>query len=114
MIGQSASCLNANDSDMTGEERGHQLMREAFVHKEPKSSDLHSIKNEDLLDLKGYAQWASSPKITVYGWVLPKPPLEVFEAQKQSKVPVLLGSSAKVYFYVRRMKIYRWRSFTTI
>ena len=94
VIGQSASCLNAYDSDMTGEERGHQLMREAFGQKEPKSSDLRSIKNEDLLNLKGYAQWASSPKITVDGWVLPKPPLEVFEAREQSKVPVLLGSLA--------------------
>ena len=94
VIGQSASCLNAYDSDVTGEERGHQLMREAFGRKEPKSSDLRSIKNDDLLNLKGYAQWASSPKITVDGWVLPKPPLEVFEAREQSKVPVLLGSLA--------------------
>ena len=94
VIGQSASCLNAYDSDITGEERGHQLMREAFGQKEHKSSDLRSIKNEDLLSLKGYAKWASSPKITVDGWVLPKPPLEVFEAGEQSKVPVLLGSLA--------------------
>ncbi len=94
VIGQSASCLNAYGSDVTGEERGHQLMRKAFGRKEPTSSDLRSIKNEDLLNLEGYAQWASSPKITVDGWVLPKPPLEVFEAGEQSKVPVLLGSLA--------------------
>ena len=71
VIGQSASCLNAYDSDITGEE-GHQLMREAFGQS-PKAAICVALKM-NLLNLKGYAQWASSPKITVDGWVLPRPP----------------------------------------
>ena len=94
VIGQSASCLNTYDSDVTGEERGHQLMREVFAEREPTGSDLRNIANKDLLNLNGYSRWASFPKISVDGWVLPRSPLEVFEAREQSKVPVLLGSLA--------------------
>ncbi len=100
-IGQSAACLAKEKRDANGQERGVRLTTLALGKLASQESatkvtakQLRSIDNEALLSAMQTSDWSAGSRIVVDGWVLPEAPLDVFNANRQAKVPLLVGSLA--------------------
>ena len=99
-IGQSAACLYPPGADTDGQARGQGLAKAAvkisgISSKESITADtLRNIDNRSLLKAVDASGWAAQSRIVVDGWILPKPATDIFNAGRQAKVPVLLGSAA--------------------
>ena len=92
VIGQSASCLNPQpQKDQNGIERGQQLAQSLDAKN---LQDLRRASPAALMQAAETSGWANRSRITVDGWVVPESPDLLFAQQKQSKVPVLIGSLA--------------------
>ena len=100
-IGQSAACLVKERHDANGQERGARLAQLALGELSAKTSkvqvsakQLRSIDNQTLLSAMESSDWSEGSRIVVDGWVLPKAPVDIFNANQQAKVPLLVGSLA--------------------
>ena len=100
-IGQSAACLVKERHDANGQERGARLAQLALGELSAKTSkvqvsakQLRSIDNQTLLSAMENSDWSEGSRIVVDGWVLPKAPVDIFNANQQAKVPLLVGSLA--------------------
>ena len=100
-IGQSAACLAKEKRDANGQERGARLAQLALGKSSAQDSDdkisakeLRGIDNETLLSAMQNSDWSLASRIVVDGWVLPQAPIEVFSANQQAKVPLMVGSLA--------------------
>ena len=95
-IGQSAAYWSRHRQDPSGEQRGQQFATHLLPkHRDISAQDLRDIDNDSLLSAATDSGWDNgSGLLSVDGWVLPKAPLEVFAAGRQTKVPTLLGSLA--------------------
>ena len=103
-IGQSAACLAKEKVDANGQERGSHLAQLALgrlrksgpedSESKVSAKELRAIENETLLSAMQTSDWSVASRIVVDGWVLPKAPLDVFNANQQTKVPLLVGSLA--------------------
>ena len=103
-IGQSAACLAKEKVDANGQERGSHLAQLALgrlrksgpedSESKVSAKELRAIDNETLLSAMQTSDWSVASRIVVDGWVLPKAPLDVFNANQQTKVPLLVGSLA--------------------
>lgn len=100
-IGQSAACLAKEKTDANGQERGARLAQLALGRLATQGSegnvtakDLRSIDNQALLSAMENSDWSVASRIVVDGWVLPESPVDVFNANQQVKVPLLVGSLA--------------------
>lgn len=96
-IGQSAACLYPPGQDANGEMRGSALINEVFAGQAAdtlSANDLRKVDNQTLLNAVDESGWANQSRIVIDGWVLPEPPAQTFNAGRQAKVPVLLGSTA--------------------
>jgi len=100
-IGQSAACLVREKRDANGQQRGARLAQLALGELGAQDSEsqvtakqLRSIDNQSLLSAMENSPWSEGSRIVVDGWVLPKAPVDVFNANQQAKVPLLVGSLA--------------------
>ena len=100
-IGQSAACLVKEKRDANGQQRGAQLAQLALGESGAQDSEsqvtakqLRSIDNQSLLSAMENSPWSEGSRIVVDGWVLPEAPVDVFNANQQAKVPLLVGSLA--------------------
>ena len=100
-IGQSAACLVKERHDANGQERGERLAQLALGELSAKTSkvqvsakQLRSIDTQTLLSAMENSDWSEGSRIVVDGWVLPKAPVDIFNANQQAKVPLLVGSLA--------------------
>ena len=100
-IGQSAACLVKEKRDASGQQRGARLAQLALGEPGAQDSEsqvtakqLRSIDNQSLLSAMENSPWSEGSRIVVDGWVLPEAPVDVFNANQQAKVPLLVGSLA--------------------
>ena len=100
-IGQSAACLVKEKRDANGQQRGARLAQLALSELGAQDSEsqvtakqLRSIDNQSLLSAMENSPWSEGSRIVVDGWVLPEAPVDVFNANQQAKVPLLVGSLA--------------------
>ena len=100
-IGQSAACLVKEKRDANGQQRGARLAQLALGELGAQDSEsqvtakqLRSIDNQSLLSAMENSPWSEGSRIVVDGWVLPEAPVDVFNANQQAKVPLLVGSLA--------------------
>ena len=100
-IGQSAACLVKEKRDANGQQRGARLAQLALSELGAQDSEsqvtakqLRSIDNQSLLSAMENSSWSEGSRIVVDGWVLPEAPVDVFNANQQAKVPLLVGSLA--------------------
>ena len=100
-IGQSAACLVKEKRDANGQQRGARLAQLALGESGAQDSEsqvtakqLRSIDNQSLLSAMENSPWSEGSRIVVDGWVLPEAPVDVFNANQQAKVPLLVGSLA--------------------
>jgi para-nitrobenzyl esterase len=100
-IGQSAACLVKEKRDANGQQRGARLAQLALGESGAQSSEgqitakqLRGIDNQSLLSAMENSNWGEGSRIVVDGWVLPEAPVDVFNANQQAKVPLLVGSLA--------------------
>ena len=100
-IGQSAACLVREKRDANGQQRGARLAQLALGELGAQDSEsqvtakqLRSIDNQSLLSAMENSPWSEGSRIVVDGWVLPEAPVDVFNANQQAKVPLLVGSLA--------------------
>ena len=100
-IGQSAACLVKEKRDANGQQRGARLAQLALGELGAQDSEsqvtakqLRGIDNQSLLSAMENSHWSEGSRIVVDGWVLPEAPLDVFNANQQAKVPLLVGSLA--------------------
>jgi para-nitrobenzyl esterase len=100
-IGQSAACLVKEKRDASGQQRGARLAQLALGESGAQDSEsqvtakqLRSIDNQSLLSAMENSPWSEGSRIVVDGWVLPEAPVDVFNANQQAKVPLLVGSLA--------------------
>ncbi len=101
VIGQSAACLVKEKRDANGQQRGARLAQLALSELGAQDSEsqvtakqLRSIDNQSLLSAMENSPWSEGSRIVVDGWVLPEAPVDVFNANQQAKVPLLVGSLA--------------------
>ncbi len=97
-IGQSAACLNKFKHDSSGEARGQALIANALARTGISApaivAQMRALDNASLLAAVSATHWAEQSRIVVDGWMLERPPLEIFAASEQARVPLLLGSMA--------------------
>ena len=100
-IGQSAACLVKEKRDANGQQRGARLAQLALSELGAQDSEsqvtakqLRSIDNQSLLSAMENSPWSEGSRIVVDGWVLLEAPVDVFNANQQAKVPLLVGSLA--------------------
>ncbi len=90
-IGQSAACVNPLPaSDPGGLARGAKLVETLGISAD--ADAMRKVTPEQLLAATVESGWANASRIVTDGWVLPEPPDRIFAAQRQAKVPLLLGS----------------------
>ena len=100
VIGQSASCVVALGSspadDTAGLKRGAALVEAlpAAVSGDGALAALRAARAEDIVTAADASGWSEHTRITVDGWVLPRPAVEIFAAGEQARVPILVGSLA--------------------
>jgi len=95
-IGQSAACMGelSGDADLDGRERGRALVANAGLDAKAGAKELRSLSPRSLLRAAQDSGWAARSRIVVDGWVVPEPPLQVYERGGQHAVPILVGSMA--------------------
>jgi len=100
-IGQSAACLVKEKCDANGQQRGARLAQLALGELGARGSEaqitakqLRGIDNQSLLSAMENSNWSEGSRIVVDGRVLPEAPVDVFNANQQAKVPLLVGSLA--------------------
>ena len=95
-IGQSAACMGElpQDADLDGRERGGKLVTSAGLSASASAEDLRSLSPQALLLAAKNSGWAARSRVVIDGWVVPEPPLQVYERGGQHSVPILVGSMA--------------------
>ena len=95
-IGQSAACMGelTGDADLDGRNRGGKLATSAGLAADASTQELRALSPQALLLAAQNSGWAARSRVVVDGWVVPEPPLEVYERGGQHAVPLLVGSMA--------------------
>ncbi len=97
-IGQSAACMGerTGDPDLNGYERGAALVRAAGLAADAAvtAADLRALEPKTLLEAARSSGWHNRSRVTIDGFMVPKPPLEVFAEGEHNQVPLLVGSMA--------------------
>ena len=101
-IGQSAACTSPRPLiDANGQARGQALVDALEPSLKGTHADhsliaraLREATPSQLLAAADASQWAERSRITVDGWVLPEAPADIFAANAQAQIPILVGSLA--------------------
>ena len=95
-IGQSAACMGELpfDPDLDGRKRGAELVASTGFSGNATAEDLRSLSPQAFLGAAKTSGWAARSRVVIDGWVVPEPPLQVYERGGQHSVPILVGSMA--------------------
>ena len=86
----------SGDPDLNGYERGAALVRAAGLAADAAvtAADLRALEPKTLLEAARSSGWHNRSRVTIDGFMVPKPPLEVFAEGEHNQVPLLVGSMA--------------------
>lgn len=97
-IGQSAACMRERREtpDLNGYERGAALAAAAGLGTDAAATanELRALDPKTLLAAADSSGWHNRSRVTIDGYMVPKPPLQTYAAGEQHQVPLLVGSMA--------------------